>query len=194
MFRWLLLISLVGTMSISAHYRRRARQESEIIERAREGPLLMAARAFIALPLFLGVIVYVVNPNWMAWASFTLPTWARWAGAVLGLLSIPSAYWVFSSIGRNVSETVLTKRDHELVTTGPYRWVRHPLYSTGLSLFLGAGLMMASWFVLSIVLVVLILVRLVVIPREERELVHKFGDAYRTYMRGTGRLLPRIVS
>lgn len=194
MFRWLVLTALVGTMSISAHYRRRARQEGETIDRAREGPLLMVARAFIALPLFLSVLAYVVNPSWMAWASLALPTWTRWVGAVLGLLSIFSAYWVFSNIGRNVSETVLTKHDHELVTTGPYRWIRHPLYSTGIALFLGAGLMMANAFVLALVAIVVASVRFVVIPKEEDELVQKFGDAYRSYMRRTGRLLPRIVS
>jgi hypothetical protein len=47
---------------------------------------------------------------------------------------VPAAWWVFSSIGRNVTETVLTKADHTLVTTGPYRWLRHPLYATAAAL------------------------------------------------------------
>jgi protein-S-isoprenylcysteine O-methyltransferase Ste14 len=47
------------------------------------------------------------------------------------VLTLPAALWVFSALGRNVSETVLTKGDHELVTAGPYRWIRHPLYTTG---------------------------------------------------------------
>jgi len=129
----------------------------------------------------------------MAWAELPLPIWMRWAGVVVGLLSVPAALWVFTSIGRNVSETVLTKSDHALVTTGPYRWVRHPLYTTGASLLLAIGLMASNWFMLLFAVVVAIAVRWVVIPLEEQELVKKFGEQYRTYMERTGRLLPRML-
>ena len=47
-------------------------------------------------------------------------------------------------------ETVLTKADHVLVTTGPYRWMRHPLYAMGGALFVAVGLMSASWFILGV--------------------------------------------
>lgn len=95
------------------------------------------------------------------------------------------------SLGRNVSETVLTKLHHELVMTGPYRWVRHPLYTTGLTLFFAIGLMQASWFVLLFGLIAALLIRFVVIPAEEREFLAMFGNRYQVYMGRTGRLLPR---
>jgi protein-S-isoprenylcysteine O-methyltransferase Ste14 len=167
--------------------------EGETIPRRRETPLLLAGRAFVALPLFLAIITYVVNPPWMVWAELPLPGWTRWAGVALGLLTVPAARWVFTSLGRNVSETVLTKSHHALVTTGPYRWIRHPLYTTGIALVLAIGLMAASWFILLFGLVTLASMRFVVIPLEERELLMKFGDAYRAYMQRTGRLLPRVL-
>jgi protein-S-isoprenylcysteine O-methyltransferase Ste14 len=193
MFRWFALTALLGCLSISAYYRRRARVEGETIPRRRETPLLLAGRALVALPLFLAIITYVVNPPWMGWAELPLPDWTRWGGVVLGLLTMPAARWVFTSLGRNVSETVLTKSHHELVTTGPYRWIRHPLYTTGIALVLTIGLMAANWFILLFGLVTLASVRFVVIPLEERELVMKFGDDYRAYMQRTGRLLPRVL-
>jgi protein-S-isoprenylcysteine O-methyltransferase Ste14 len=193
MFRWFALVALVGCLSTSAYYRRRARVEGETIPRRRETPLLLAGRAFVALPLFLAIITYVVNPPWMVWAELPLPGWTRWAGVALGLLTVPAARWVFTSLGRNVSETVLTKSHHALVTTGPYRWIRHPLYTTGIALVLAIGLMAASWFILLFGLVTLASMRFVVIPLEERELLMKFGDAYRAYMQRTGRLLPRVL-
>jgi protein-S-isoprenylcysteine O-methyltransferase Ste14 len=193
MFRWFALAALVGCLSISAYYRRRARVEGETIPRGREPPLLLAGRALVALPLFLAIITYVVNPPWMFWAELPLPDWTRWAGVVIGLLAVPAALWVFTSLGCNVSETVLTKSHHALVTTGPYRWIRHPLYTTGIALLLAIGLMAANWFILLFGLVTLASMRFVVIPLEERELVLKFGDDYRAYMERTGRLVPRVL-
>ena len=145
-----------------------------------------------ALPLFGGVVAYLANPNSMGWASLSLPLWARWTGVALGLLVAPSAYWVLTALGTNVSETVLTKPQHRLVTTGPYRWVRHPLYTVGIALFLSIGLMAANWFILLWALVALLGLLLVVIPREEAHLVATFGDDYRRYRSSTGSLLPLL--
>ena len=193
MFRWLALAALVGCLGISAFYRARARRQGETIARRQENPLLIAGRAVVALPLFVAIVLYLLNPRWMAWAELALPPWARWVGVLLGLVAVPAAWWVFTSIGRNVSETVLTKRDHALVTTGPYRWIRHPLYTTGAVLLVAIGLMAANWFILLFALLALVSLRLAVIPLEERELVNKFGDEYVRYMARTGRLLPRVL-
>lgn len=192
MFRWLALIALVGCLGISSYYRRRARREGGTIPRAQESVPLRVGRALIALPLFLGILLYIINPRWMAWAAVPMPSWMRWAGVVLGLLSVPGAYWVFTSIGRNVSETVLTKRDHELVTHGPYRWIRHPLYTNGIALLVAIGLMAANWFILGITLIGFLAIRFAVVPLEERELTSKFGADYVDYMKSTGRFLPRL--
>jgi D-alanyl-D-alanine carboxypeptidase len=194
MFRWLALAVLVGCLSISGYYRRRAHKESGAIPRSQETLGLRIGRSVIALPLFLGIFAYIINPGWMAWAALPLPTWLRWIGVIMGLLSVPSAYWVFTSIGRNVSETVLTKRDHALVTVGPYRWVRHPLYTTGMTLLLAIGLMAANWFMLGLTLIAVVALRFGVVPVEERELIAKFGDQYRNYMLRTGRFLPRLAA
>ena len=191
MFRWFALAAFVGCLGISGFYRRRARQ-GETIARGREATVLKLGRGLVALPLFGSILLYLLNPRWMAWAEVALPIWGRWAGVVAGLLAVPAALWVFRSIGRNVSETVLTKRDHALVTTGPYRWIRHPLYTTAAVLLLAIGLMAANWFILLFALVAVVSMRLAVIPLEERELVNKFGDEYRRYMARTGRLLPRV--
>jgi protein-S-isoprenylcysteine O-methyltransferase Ste14 len=192
MFRWLAVAILLGAVGTSGYYRRRARQGSETIARRREGGFFLALRALVALLLFLPVVAYVAIPAWMTWAAFELPAWLRWLGAVVGVLTIPAVSWVLRSLGHNVSETVLTKREHQLVTAGPYQWVRHPLYTTGITLFVALGLVQASWFVLFMAAVAALLVRLLVIPAEERALVAKFGDRYRAYMGRTGRLLPRV--
>jgi protein-S-isoprenylcysteine O-methyltransferase Ste14 len=97
-----------------------------------------------------------------------------------------------TTLGSNVSETVLTKELQRLVTAGPYRWVRHPLYSAGIALFLSIGLMAANGFILICAVVALIGVRLVVVPLEEAQLVLKFGNDYRLYQHRTGSLAPLL--
>jgi len=192
MLRWFPLVLLVTALTISGYHRGRARIGSETIARRREGGAFMAARALVALPTLLAVIVTAAYPPAMAWATIALPEWARWAGVVLGVLTLPAAHWVLSSLGKNVSETVLTKKDHVLVTRGPYRWIRHPLYTTGIAIFIALGLVQASWLILLLAVIGFVLIQLVVIPAEERALTAKFGDRYRDYMTGTGRMLPRF--
>jgi protein-S-isoprenylcysteine O-methyltransferase Ste14 len=55
--------------------------------------------------------------------------------------------WLFSSIGSSITQTVATKKDHELITHGPYGWVRHPLYSVGTLMFMALALVAANWFI-----------------------------------------------
>lgn len=191
MFRSLTAGVLIDAVGTSAYYRGRARLHSEVISRRREGVFVLAMRLVGAALFLFPVIGYVAVPQWMTWASFDLPVWSRWCGVVLGVVTIPSIAWVLGSLGDNVSETVLTKTEHRLVMTGPYRWVRHPLYTTGIVLFLAIGLMQASWLVLAVAVAAALSIALLVIPAEERALVAKFGDEYRTYTSRTGGLLPR---
>jgi protein-S-isoprenylcysteine O-methyltransferase Ste14 len=128
----------------------------------------------------------------MAWASFDVPEPLRWLGFCLGVLAVVAVHWVLGALGRNVTETVLTKEHHELVTRGPYRWIRHPLYTTGLTLFVALGLMAGSWSVLSATVIAFALLHVLVIPREERALLAKFGERYQAYASRTGRLMPRM--
>ena len=68
-----------------------------------------------------GLVPFVLNPAWMAWASVPIPAALRCARRT-GALGI----WTFRSLGRNITDTVVTRREHTLITSGPYRYVRHP--------------------------------------------------------------------
>ncbi len=191
--RWILAAILVGSLTISASFRHRARKASGTIPRRHEGGLFLALRMLVALPLLLSLLAHVLRPQWMAWSTVDLaPPW-RWAGAVVGVLNLPLLYWVFDHLGKNVSETTLTKDEHELVTSGPYRWVRHPLYTAGTLLLASCSLLTASWLIAALTALAVVLISALVMPREERALVAKFGDRYRQYQQQTGRWLPKIA-
>ncbi len=100
-------------------------------------------------------------------------------------------HWVLRSLGANLTDTVVTRARATLVTAGPYRWVRNPLYN-GLWL-VGPAMTLATGRWLFAAGCVLIFTLLAVRTRKEEEnLIARFGDSYRDYMARTGRFLPRL--
>jgi protein-S-isoprenylcysteine O-methyltransferase Ste14 len=192
LFRWFFVTIFASILTISGYFRYRARQSGEAIPRGREGKRAMLTRVLFAAPLYLPILAYMLNPAWMAWSSILLPAGLRWLGAAVGLGAVPLVYWVVSSIGNNISETFLTKEKHVLVTHGPYRWVRHPLYSSATIALVSLSTLAANWFMLAMACVAFIGMAALVVPREEAELIRKFGDEYREYVRRTGRFAPRL--
>ena len=84
-------------------------------------------------------------------------------------------YWTLTNLGKNLTDTVATRRDATLVTSGPYHFVRHPFYVTAALLMAGVALLSANWFIGACGLagIVLLVART---PKEEEKLVEKFGD------------------
>jgi protein-S-isoprenylcysteine O-methyltransferase Ste14 len=191
-FRFIFLGVLVLTFSISATFRKRARESGEAIERREEGSAVLFLRMVLALPLFVTLLLYILYPQALAWSQVELPLGLRLIASVFAVLCVPLIFWVFRSIGKNISETVLTKGDHELVAEGPYRWVRHPLYSSALLLLFSLSILAANWFIFFYSLVALIVFRYFVIPAEEDKLIDLFGEEYKEYQLHTGLLLPKL--
>ena len=183
----------ISAVSISAYYRRKAaRAGGERVSRREEGtPVLILLRLF-GLATWLGILVYLINPQWMQWSRVEIPIELRWSGVVTGIAALPLIFWLFSSLGNNVTDTVAIRKQHTLVTHGPYRWVRHPLYTIGTLLFLSIILISANGFIALTALPALALL-IIRTPIEEAKLIEKFGDDYRAYMQRTGRYLPRLT-
>jgi protein-S-isoprenylcysteine O-methyltransferase Ste14 len=191
-YRYFAIVVFILAMSISITFRSRAERSGDRISAVQEeGRLLSTIRSFFGLVLWGSALVYLINPGWMAWAQIELPAWMRWTGGFLMLLCIPLIYWVFSSLGKNVTQTVAIRKDHNLVRSGPYRWVRHPLYTVGLLLFLSFSLLSANWFTALVILATFKILSLRT-NLEESRLAEKFGDDYRRYMQSTGRYFPRV--
>ncbi|MFT5141965.1 MAG: protein-S-isoprenylcysteine O-methyltransferase Ste14 [Rhodothermales bacterium] len=152
----------------------------------------MLIRLVFALTLAGSVLAYVISPTSVAAFRLTLPEWSRGVGLAIGVLCPLAVHWVLGALGSNVSETVLTRQGQRLVTGGPYRYVRHPLYTTGVAMFFAIGLMASSGLILGLSVLVVLGVRLVIVPSEERELLARFGAEYQDLVQRTGALLPRV--
>ncbi len=158
------------------------------LDRGKEGALLLLRLSGLAL--WLAWFAYIINPEWLAWAHLGLPGWLRWAAAALALIALPPfAFWTMRAIGTNITDTVDIRTQHRLVTSGPYRWMRHPFYTLTFSLSIALGVLAANWLMLGLTAVVMIYIVLR-LPKEEAMLIERFGDEYRQYMKHTGRFLP----
>ena len=191
-FRILLAAILVTGVGISATFRRKADKESgEKVSTKDEGKSMFLALRLGGLVIWFSPIVYLINPAWMAWSRIGLPDWTRWIGVGVGVICVGLIYWLFSSIGRGITPTVATRAEHKLVKHGPYRWVRHPLYTIGTTFFLSFGAIADNWFIMSAAVIAFILLAMRM-PNEEAHLIEKFGDEYRDYIKTTGAFLPKF--
>lgn len=189
-YRVALVVMFVAAVSIGAYHRWQART-TEKFDRRQEGLLLAIVLRLAGLVLWVATLVYLIWPQAIAWASVPLADWLRWSGAAFGLAGAGLMYWTLSNLGKNLTDTVSTRQEATLITSGPYRLVRHPFYVTVASLMLGVSLLSANWLIAASGLVVMALLAART-PKEEQKLIEKFGDQYRAYMARTGRFLPRL--
>ncbi len=180
----------MGTL-VRLYYMRKVSESGQKISRRHEERLRLALLVSCNALGMVGGLMYVIAPQRMRWATLPLPTWSRWVGVALGIISNPLLLWTHHALGKNWSGPLEIKDQHTLVTSGPYRWVRHPMYTTffviGLaSLLVSAnGVIGGSWLGQAIVAALRV-------GDEEALMIEEFGDQYRAYMRRTGRFLPRI--
>jgi len=191
-FRWILVAGLVIVFPIGV-YHRLAAHTGEPIDRWQEGWYILFPLRILGLAHMAGVIAFAINPRWMAWSSLPLPAWLRWAGLVVGILFSGLLLWTLRNLGKNLTDTVVTRQRHTLVSTGPYRWVRHPFYLAFALAVLANALTTANWFVAATGIAAWILIAIRT-PLEESRLIQRFGDDYRRYCERTGRFFPRLTS
>jgi protein-S-isoprenylcysteine O-methyltransferase Ste14 len=186
-----LMIGLAVLLPILAYHRVKSQATGEKLDRWQEGLFILFSLRLLGLLFFSSLVAYLIDPSLLIWSSVGLPGWLRWAGAVLFVTGGTLAAWTFANLGKNLTDTVVTRVDHTLVTTGPYRWVRHPFYVAFAILVLAVSLMAANWlFALGGAAGFALLV--IRTRKEEEKLLERFGDEYRRYMNRTGQFLPRF--
>jgi protein-S-isoprenylcysteine O-methyltransferase Ste14 len=190
-FRAILIGSALLLFPVTIYHRIKSQSTGESLDRWQEGPFILFTLRPIGLATMFGLLAYMINPEWMAWSSMRLPVWLRWTGVGIGAVAGSLLVWTLRSIGKNLTDTVVTRRVHTLVTKGPYRWVRHPFYDAVALSVTANALVAANWFLLAGGLLTLALIVLRT-RREEDRLVARFGNSYRDYMNRTGRFLPKL--
>jgi protein-S-isoprenylcysteine O-methyltransferase Ste14 len=189
-FRSVLAVGAVVFLPVMLYFRIRS-ATGEKLDRWQEGRFILFTLRPIGLATMLGLIFYLINPGWMRWSSMGLPAWLRWTGVGLAVAAGGLLIWTLRNLGRNLTDTVVTRQAHTLVSTGPYHWVRHPFYDAVALLVVANALAAANWFLLAggTLVVTLLMVRT---RTEEAQLLRRFGEPYRAYVERTGRFLPKV--
>ena len=190
-FHYAFITIFMVFVAIRLTYHRKAQRAMGKAE-FKEGKLHIALRLIFGIPFMLTLVAYMFRPDILSWAALPLPAWLQWSGLVMAVVSLPLLWWVHWALGSNFSGTLHVREEHTLVTHGPYRWVRHPMYTVFYIYLLGILLLTANWFIGGFFLVGLTIVVVTRLKNEESAMVEKFGNRYREYMKYTGRFLPPI--
>jgi protein-S-isoprenylcysteine O-methyltransferase Ste14 len=179
-----LWIAWIAVWVISARsVKETERQETDVTRLGYSLPLWAAAFLLVAGSVPLGIL----DERFVAHSA-----WLPLAATILTAIGLGFAIWARFHLGSNWSARVTVKRDHDLIRSGPYRFVRHPIYTGLLVAFLGTALLIGEWR--GLVALVLVLgsfwskLRL-----EERWMAETFGAAYRDYKAKVAALIPFLL-
>jgi len=191
-YRLLFIVTGIAMMAIRLHYQKKVLPQRE--ETSIEGkPAHLIPGVIAALTTIIFSLEYIIAPRTFSFAyPFNFPDWLRIAGTIMlacGLLLLWSAH---HHLDRSFSSFVASSEGQPMVTSGPYQYVRHPIYTAYFLNYLGGGLL-ASNTVLAIIPTLCFLWMVALrIGEEEQLLVNLFGDDYVDYMERTPRFLPFV--
>ena len=194
-FRVAFWILLAGVFVMRIYFSLKVRQAGERLmpDREavqREGRGMFIIRVVMGFVLLGWLILYAINPTWMKVLSVPFPNWLRWLGFAIGLASLGFWSWTQVALGKEWSPQLQLRKEHHLVTTGPYARIRHPLYTAMIGYGTSLALVTANWLfiIFAIIAAGLTFAR---VPKEEQMLIQKFGENYKAYMQRTGRFFPK---
>ncbi len=188
-FRFILILGFAVIVPFGMYHRIQSQATGEKLDRRQEGIFILVTLRPIGIAGMVGLVTDMINPAWMAWSSVALPIWLRWAGVFVGISGGLLLAVTFRTLGKNITDTVVTRAAHTLVTRGPYRWVRHPFYVATALAVLANSLVTANW-VLALTGGLAFGLLVLRTRNEEEKLIERFGENYKAHMKRTGRFFP----
>lgn len=191
-FRALFILAFIFMLGIRLYYQSKVLHNRNRLD-IRENILSLAAGSIAALTTIIFGAEYIFFPGSFPFTYILpYPAWLRWLGAIFlagGIFLLWSAH---HHLNKNFHSLVVSKQQQSLVESGPYRRIRHPIYTSYIINYIGGGLLSGS-LVLTIVPVIMFSLMIASrLGREEALLSERFGQDYLDYMQRTGRLLPPI--
>ncbi len=167
-----LIVMQVYFASRVRHAGERVRADRNAI--AREGWGYAVVRTVASLALISFLVLYAFSPGWLGVLSVPLPDWLRWAGVVLGCTSFALYAWAQAILGKAWSPHLQMRQQHYLVTTGPYAYMRHPIYAAYIVFMTSIALLTANWFFIALLAVSVVVLGLR-IPKEEKKCSSRYS-------------------
>jgi len=136
-------------------------------------------------------VVYVFTSK-LDFANYYLPDWVGWLGALIFLDAIWLLYLSHRDLGRHWTATVGVREEHTLITTGIYKYIRHPMYAAHLVWAIAQILILHNWIAGYSFIVTMLPFYFYRKRKEEQMLLEEFGEGYRVYKQKTGALIPKF--
>lgn len=168
---------------VSALKRKRTKQRETILQRLAYLLPLLAAAYLLSQP--------GARYGWLGARFVPYSPVVEWAGVLLTATGVGMAFWARWHLGANWSGAVTLKEGHELIRTGPYRAIRHPIYTGILLALLGTAVTAGEVRALMAVGIVWISFYIKA-RREESFLAQEFGRGFTEHLQHTGMFLPRV--
>ena len=161
--------------------------------RAKKSSMFLLIVLFLIAQLWVvGTFIFIINPNFLSWLSFPLPSSLRWIGLVLTILGFIIEFSTQLYLGKNYSTLLHIREEQSLITTGPYRFVRHPMYTALITVGIGLVFCSANWY-FGFPFLALVLVIIFRVQNEEKVMIEKFGEDYLNYKEGTKLFIPFLI-
>ncbi len=187
-YKVLLILVILGLVVIRRHYQRGYQRENVVIaQRVVESQVAAIVTATLLFP----ILVYLFT-DWLMGFDIPFPSWLRWSGFGLGAAGLLLLWWCHHTLGANWQPDIAIRREHELVTRGPYAFIRHPMYLSFILQGIGLTLIAANWVIAFFMFLPPIIAYLRRSKQEEAMMEEVFGEAYRDYKARTGSLFPKI--
>ena len=190
-FHVVFVSTFVAIVAIRGYYFRRARKASGEVTYDPDDWQPRLRRIF-GIPFVILLVAFATRPSLLNFAELSLPVSAQWMGVILGLLAVLLMFWVQEALGENFDVRLHVREEHTLVTHGPYRWVRHPMYTTVFIWGTSILLLTRNWLTGGLVLLFPLIIVATRVAKEEAAMLETFGDEYERYLAHTGRFLPRL--
>jgi len=187
-FKVVYFVEFVVISIVRTAHTRQYRRLSIAVDRKTLPDIILLALAGLGL---LVPLVYVFS-SLLDFASYNLPTWTGWLGAVIFAVAIWLLWRSHADLGRNWIPTLGIRDDHQLVTNGVFEQIRHPMYAAHILWGVAAVLMLHNWIAGFPILVVSVAHYLSRVNAEEQMMLQHFGEGYKSYMKRTGRIIPRF--
>lgn len=123
--------------------------------------------------------------------KLNFPFWIKSIGLLISLASLALKFWAYKTLGKNWSEKIAIYETHQLVTTGPYRIIRHPVYSAYLLVFLG-GFLVNGNIIIILLGIIYFLINIFRCNQEEKELYFTFQESFLEYKKQVSKFFPKI--
>lgn len=191
------LLLFVSLTAIRLLFRLRSKQLSFAGALRAESALTVAIRWALGTVLLFAVVLYAF-PWFSGFEQIRsllvarLPQVVRAAGVLLGTAGLALLVWVHRLLGPRFSTTVTVSPAAQLITTGPYGSVRHPMYVAYLLFFTGVFLVSGAWLLAGTGMAIILTLMTVRLPQEEQHLAERFGDAWAAYAETTPRFVPGL--